>query len=383
MDLRFLDQASDMTPLLVRLYDSHKLYSLAKDKNPLARAELSSAVTELFRLNLSSRESELVADVLIELIRQAEKDLKEALSERLSILDNVPLRLVLQISNDEIDVARPMLKNSSVLGDMDLIYIIKSKTPEYWPAIASRKTLNEQVINILADTNDEDTAIALAENEDIALTRHAVEILSETAKSSDRLAQPLLRRSEITKDIADAIFEYVGEELKLYIKETYMTKNAEQQQALSETVEEIITEFKEENKTDGFGPTSSMMSAAARYRDKGILNLSLMLSTLRRGQIRAFIAQFATFTGFDVDLVTRLLEQRSGQGLAIVCKGHEISKSDFVSIYLLTNRMRVGASIMVDLSDMNQAVVYYERVTPELARQIIETSISDLTSDDD
>ena len=103
MDLSFLDKSSSVTPLLVRLYDSHKLYSLAKDKKPLARAELTSAVSELLEMDLSPREGELIADVLIELMRQAEKDLCQALSEKLSVVDNVPLRLILQFSNDTID----------------------------------------------------------------------------------------------------------------------------------------------------------------------------------------------------------------------------------------------------------------------------------------
>src|SRR5688572_4950053 len=119
MDLSFLDKSSGVTPLLVRLYDSHKLYRLAKDRKPFARAELTSTVSALLDVALSARETELVADVLIALMRQAEKDLRQALAEKLSILDQVPLRLVLQIANDEIDVAAPVLRNSPILGDLD------------------------------------------------------------------------------------------------------------------------------------------------------------------------------------------------------------------------------------------------------------------------
>src|SRR5262245_34641947 len=130
MDLSFLDKSSGVTPILVRLYDSHKLYGLAKDKKPMARAELTSAVSDLLDMDLSPRESELIADVLIALMRQAEKDLRLALAERLSVSDKAPLRLILQISNDDIDIAAPVLRNSNVLGDLDLIYIIKSKSAE-------------------------------------------------------------------------------------------------------------------------------------------------------------------------------------------------------------------------------------------------------------
>ena len=84
MDLSSFDKSPHMTPLLVRLYDSHKLYGLVKDNKPLARAELTRAVTDLFETKLTAREQELLADVLIGLMRQAEKDLRQALSEKLA-----------------------------------------------------------------------------------------------------------------------------------------------------------------------------------------------------------------------------------------------------------------------------------------------------------
>ena len=108
-------------PMLVKLHDSHKLYSLAQDKQPLAQSELSTAMAELLDMQTTPREEELIADVLIGLMRQAEIDLREALSEKLSIMENVPLRLALHIANDEISVAKPVLKNSIALGDLDLI----------------------------------------------------------------------------------------------------------------------------------------------------------------------------------------------------------------------------------------------------------------------
>jgi hypothetical protein len=47
MDSRLFEKSPKVAPLLVRLYDSHKLYELATDDTPLARAELTSAVADL------------------------------------------------------------------------------------------------------------------------------------------------------------------------------------------------------------------------------------------------------------------------------------------------------------------------------------------------
>ncbi len=373
MDLSFLDKSSNVTPLLVRLYDSQKLNGLAKDEKPLARAELISAVSELLEMELSPRESELIADVLIGLLRQAELDMREALAERLAVIDNVPLRLVLQLANDEIEVANPILSQSPVLGDLDLIYIIKSKGPAYWQAIARRQEMSNQVLNLLSDTRDLDTAIELTKNEDIVLTDHALGVLSDMAQNSDDLAQPLLRRDEVTTDVAKALYKYVGEELKTLIKTEYGVEEG----SIIDAVDEVIVELVEAGEAvSEFAPTFSMLKAAERYKEKGLLTLKLMLGALRRGQIQAFIAQFSKYTGLDSKTTLEVMSQSSGQGLAVACKAYDISKEDFVSIFLLTNRIR-NQGRMVDLTDMTKAINYYNRIKQEVARGIIENSLED------
>ena len=194
--MRAFDKSPEMTPLLVRLYESHKLYALVSDTQPEARAELTGLVAQLLRVELSGREQEILADVLIALLRQAERDLRQALSERLAVMDNVPLRLVLFLANDDIDIAAPMLRSSLVLSDLDLIYIIKSQGPAYWQAIAAREVLSAGVVDALADTRDAGTAVILAGNDRAVLTEYALQILSTMAQADENIARPLLSRPE-------------------------------------------------------------------------------------------------------------------------------------------------------------------------------------------
>ncbi len=369
MDLSFLDKSSGVTPLLVRLYDSQKLYGLAKDKKPLARAELTTAVSQLLEMQLSPRETELVADVLIALMRQAETDLRQALAERLSIMDNVPLRVILQIANDTIDIASPVLRNSPVLSDMDLIYIIKSKSAQYWQAIAARRSLSEHLVNLLADTRDFDTAMVLAENMNIKLNERAMTVLSDLAQGKDQLASPLLRRDEITNDIAASMYKLAGQGIRQYILDNFDVGT----DALIDTVDEVILEFMEVTEATNFVPTSSMVKNAERFKEKGLLTVNAMLQTLKRGQVQSFTAQFAEFTGMSISTVSDILNQPSGQGLAVACKAFNIAKTDFISIFLLTNRFR-NQGKMVDMKDMNRAIYYFDNIKMEVAQGIMENS---------
>ncbi len=368
MDLGFLDKSSKVMPMLVRLYDGHKLYALAKDKKPLARAELTTAIVELLGYSENPREEELIADVLIGLIRQAEKDLKEAISERLSVMEAVPLRLALHLANEEISIAEPVLKNSRTLGDMDLIYIIKAKTPEYWRAIAQRNRMSDQVINILTSLRDNPTAQVLVENNNIVLPVASVAVLAEMAERNELLARPLLSRSEVGADTASRLYRHVGQELKKFITQNYQITTG----AILDAVDDIVLEFSDIEASE-FTPTRAMMNAAQRHKEKGLLTINLMMGNLRRGQIQSFIAQLSIYTSLPASIVEEVLTQPSGKELAILCRAFDIIKPDFVTVYLLTNRVRQKGR-MVDTADISKAVAYYNRLSADVAMRVVKSS---------
>ncbi|HNQ92762.1 MAG TPA: hypothetical protein PKI93_07520 [Alphaproteobacteria bacterium] len=98
-----------VTPLLVGLYDAHRSYVKHDQHDDGFKEKLCAQMTDLLAVSTRISDKEMVTDLLVSLIKQSERDLKAALSERLSTLDNVPLRLLLQLVNDDISIARPVL----------------------------------------------------------------------------------------------------------------------------------------------------------------------------------------------------------------------------------------------------------------------------------
>ncbi len=349
-----------------RLGDVNKLYDLARDQTPESWAELSITVSSILEGEVSTREGELIADVLIKLVSQAENDLRCAVSEQVSKLDNAPLRLVLQLANDDIEVARKILKNSNILDDFDLMYIIKAKTSEYWQAIAERKILSDKVVDVLAETKDFPTALALVENENIRLTDNALVALSDIAQGSEVLATPLLRRDEVTSELAASLYEYVGVEIKKYISDNYEVNDE-----ISGIVDNAVTELSTPEMPMEFVPDYYMIVAANSFKEKGLLNMNLMVSALRRGHIKSFIAQFSVYTGISVDDIGHALLQNNAKNLAAIAKVHNIQKKDFVSIFMMTGKIW-NYGCVVDVRDIKAAVEFYNRITPEMAADILK-----------
>lgn len=369
MDMRLFEKSPQVAPLLVRLYDSHRLYGLAQDDSPLARAELTSAVVDLLQTDLGPREKELIADVLISLMRQAEQDLRLAIAERLAVVDSTPLRVVLHIANDEIEVATPMLRLSRVFSDLDLLYIIKGKGPEYWRAIAAREILSDEIMNVLADTKESRTLETLVTNRKLRLTPHTLIVIEQAAEKNESMARPLLMRPDVPEEIARKLYHHVGVDLKEYIRNYFGIID----DTVLNAVDDIIFEFsgqKAESEPREFIPRESVIKAAEALASSGRLNMQRMMETLQRGQMATFIAMFAQFSGISTDRVHDMLSATDGKILAVTCRALDLSKSDLSRIYMMTQRIRSRDRI-VDQSDLLHALAVYDRIQAREARKIL------------
>jgi hypothetical protein len=278
----------------------------------------------------------MASDILIALLRHAEKNLKEALAERFSVMENVPLRLILQFVNDDIDVAEPILKYSQALNDLDLLYIIQSRDAPFWQAIATREGLGENVIEALIDTKDAMTAEALIDNSSIALGEGVIR----------------------------TIYSYVSEGIRKRIEQNFGVLAVE----LEEQTDSVIGEFAAVPQFD-FMPTAAMTKAADLFLAQGRLSKTLLMNTLKRGQISSFIAQFSRYVGLPVAVIVPMLQQSNGQGLAIACRAAGIERNDFLLMFTFTRKIKGQG--YTTAGEVSSALAYYDRVTPDIAKRLM------------
>lgn len=347
-----------------------KLFDLARDKSASSRIELSSEIGSMLSVDVSVRESELIADVLIDLMRQAEIDLRIAIAEKLSTIENVPLRLVLQLTNDDIRVAEPVLRSSDALCEFDLMYIIKSRTAEYWRVIAQRKNLTDQVVGALVDTGDFDTALNLVENDGIILNEGALVALSNLAQGHDTLALPLLRRKEVERDLALALYAHVGQQVKEFITQHFNDGDAPAD--VQDAVDAVIEEFEGTSFNGGAVSDDDLYSTARAAKERGLLNLTSLMGALRRKQSRFFAIQLSVHTELPLKKIEQALNQPSGQLLALIAKGYGFQKQDFVSLYTLIVPMFNDGEV-TGTDGVKKAMAYYDKASCELSRQILNS----------
>lgn len=358
-----------VNPVLAKLYLSHGIRAEAMNDLPSAdRAGLCDDITYLIETADRATDREMATDILLSLLRNAEKHLKQAIAERLSVLDKAPLRLILEFINDDIEVAQPVLKNSVALNDLDLLYIIQLRDSPFWQAIAARQNLGENVVETLVDTKDVATAKTLVENSTIMFSDYALGKIAKLANDTDLLNDCLINRTQSARgEFARKIYAYAGEALKELIAEKCGTVSKE----VSRKLDEVLMEFNEPTPSN-LMPSPSMLKAAELFMEQGKINKTLMLNTLKRGQIASFIALFAKSTQLPVAIVIAMLQQKSGRSLAIACKGNDLDKNEFFMIFNFTRKI-MGEDYLPK-AQVSSALVYYDRITPDVAKRLMNRS---------
>jgi len=359
--------AGMINPVLAQLYHQHgingdRLLSL----NNFERAGLCDEIIELMDKSFRPSDFEMATDILLSLLRHAEHNLKEALSERLSVMDNAPLRLILQFINEDIEISKPILMHSKALNDLDLIYIIQSKDSSFWKAIAQREDLGENVVETLVDTKDIGIASILVENRTAQFSDYSLEKITELANNDNALTDILIKRLHQSEgEFARKIYAYAGEALKQALSNSATEVPVE----ITDLLNEVIGEFADETQNN-FVPNLSVLKAADLFLEQGKLNITLMMNTLRRGQMSSFMAQFSRFSGMPIAVVVAMLQQRNGQGLSIAAKANGISRQDFMMMYNFTRKI-LGENY-VSSNDLTTALAYYDRVTPDVAKRLMK-----------
>ncbi|MFZ0693631.1 MAG: DUF2336 domain-containing protein [Alphaproteobacteria bacterium] len=344
--------------------DVRQLLALAHDKSVDSRRALLQNISDLFMDNdgrLSERERALMAGIVTQLIHDVEMSVRKELAERLATQPNAPRELIVTLANDAIEIAHPILRQSGVLNDADLIDIVKGRTQEHRLAVAMRSELSFEVSQALIDSGSQDVIETLINNHDAELSRRAMDYLVSESQRVDRFQQPLLRRPDLPVELAHRMFWWVSAALREYVLNNYKTDPT--------TVDNLIHEVTSKVKTRSEADRSTYNEAefiVSEIANKGQLDERFLLQCLRRGRIAAFTAALARMAGIDLSLARHIVFDPGGEGLAVLCKACGIDRSVFSSVFLLTREARDG-SRMTDPSQLNAMVKIYDNLSQKEA----------------
>ena len=344
------------------------LLDLARDKSVAARTRLVQIVGDLFfntEIVLSDRERALMQDILRQLIHDAEMTVRRLLAERMAPESDAPPELLSTLANDEIEVAYPILTQSMVLQDIELIEIVEHRTLQHQLAIANRRALSENVSDALAGTGHVDVVKTLLENHGAEISQTTMAFLVDESERVDAYQNPLLRRQELTPQLAQRMYWWVSAALREYIVENFDVDPTEIEQSIQSTVQQLLDAEQKKAAEPGKGE-----ELARQLNETDSISVKLMTDSLRQGEVALFEDLFAELTSLAPDIVRHLVYQPGGQPLAIACRSLPVAKADFATIFLLSRSARPGDKV-VDPNELTNVMNFYDSISVENARKVL------------
>ncbi|HET6159329.1 MAG TPA: DUF2336 domain-containing protein [Dongiaceae bacterium] len=348
-----------------------QLLQLAREKSEQARSHLFEVMGDLFQEQaavLSAQERALMVDILEKLVREVSHDIRLKLSHRLADQPGIPRELAVLLANDEIDIASPILMRSRALQDTDLIEIVHHRSRQHILAVAMRRDLSMSVSDVLVETGHSDVIMALLKNQEAHISETTLAYIIDQSKQIDEFQEPLVHRRDLPRELAIKMCYWVSAAIRKFVIDKFQLDANELDDTIQPILHEQVSTVEAESRPAEALTPAEEAARAIKASDK--LTARLMIQTLRRGEIPMFEAMFAQAAELRLGLISRLLYEVGGNGVAVVARALRLTREEFATIYLLTRRARPGLG--GGAVDLGRALGFYDKVNTEAAMKVLE-----------
>lgn len=343
-----------------------ELVALAQDRAGRARAVIVRRLTDIALLpegQLSPQERRIVDQMLAGLMGHIELDLRIRMAERLARSAEAPPQAVLALAQDVIEVARPLIVASSVLGDTDLIDIVARCGRDHWNAIATRAGLSSTVTDALIGTGEPETALILADNHGARLSAQGYARLVRMSEREPQLQEPLLARPDMTPVLAHTMFWWVSSRLRLGIVGKFSADRRLLREALDDAIGEGLKAF------SGDAEVMRALGFVAPVRRFGPSVGEELVATARGGDLREVVRKLCMLSGIRPPLAARIVADRGGEALAVTAKALGLTRKEFLTLALLIDRERDGAPR--DPGEVDRLTALFDQAATERADVVL------------
>lgn len=343
---------------------------MALDRSVKGREALARTIGHLFseeEVALSELERALMTDILGKLISDVEQLVRQALSEELAATKTVPHELILMLANDDIEVARPILMNSDILKDQDLVDIIKSRTHQHQLSIALRNELSSEVSDALINTGKKDVIKTLLENKNASISELTLEYLADQSRRIDDFQEPLINRDDLPIHLAERMYWWVSAALRSHILKNFPVDIQDIDNKIQSGVHKLVDQ-------DRIKPTPHAPSTklAQKLKQNNLLTVESLVQSLRQGEVELFESMFCEMSGFRPGGLRKALYETKGEGIAILCLAMGIPKQTFATIFLLSRKGNPRGQT-TDPRDLSRAMLIYDKVNKDDAQLITDS----------
>jgi len=307
------------------------LIELAREQSSEKRRELLRQVTDAFMAASeprSEREAELFDEIVGVVASDMETQVRAELANKIANSKLSVRRTARRLAFDAIEVGRPIIERSTALTQSDLVEVVENTSQDHLMAVTRRPDIGETVSSALVAKGSDTVVASLLGNDTARISRETFERVVDRSSNSPILHAPLVRRRQVPLDLLNAVYVRVSESLRREIIGKFQGASAEELEAAIEASREhLATEY---------GALPRDYQLAKEYVDdlqkRSMLQPPSLVVMLREHKTTSFTIAFARLSGVTYDLVSRLVEARDLDGLALLSRAGGFHRDVFVNL---------------------------------------------------
>jgi uncharacterized protein (DUF2336 family) len=335
---------------------------LESDASPDARAMIAAKfATQYDRLN-RSRIQQLADDMLRLFARDASRTVRQRFAEAIKTSRRLDPAVALDLANDEIDIATPILEASPVLSDADLQRVILKNPEAYSLVIAGRPALGQATTDFLIEKKGTTRVVCrLLDNAEASLSDDALNWMFEWGKTDPEVSTRLKRRPDLPFEVTQKHVKALGEELNWQAVILNSMSRAEAALLMGQMTGSGRPQLMRSGRR-----LSQTLEHLQNRRQAGTLTPITIIGFLRDRSIDLVEVALAVLAAVDVRRVRNLLYGSDKRGLVALCLRTGFTTSEYLAF-----RMVLG---MIEISAANQApAITYDVSTARYAKAQFET----------
>jgi uncharacterized protein (DUF2336 family) len=331
----------------------------------IQRTEMLSRVTDLF-LAGASRYSDVQInvfdEVIAKLVHTIEAKARGRLATRLAASAHAPVGVIRMLaSDDDIEVARPVLRDSERLPESDLIANARSKGQPHLLAISERKSLSEAVTGVLLTRGDRQVAHSVARNSGARFSDAGFRVLVKRSAGDEALAMHVGAR----RDLPRQHFLSLLQQASAAVRTRLAVENPHAAAAVQNVLTEVVGGIQSETRkvSDVYAQAREEVMALRRT---GRLGEGEVYRFAREGRFEQAAVALSLLCNIEIEAVEQGLQDRDHDLTLILARVAGFSSTGAKALLLLKTADRG-----ISTQDLDVALRTYEKLQAETAQRVL------------
>ena len=289
---------------------------------------------------LTPQERHMAGDVLVELLRTADMDIRKSVAKRLVMLNEAPRTILVMLAKDEIEIARHVLENSKSLTDSDLIQISQKVSGAHRAVIAKRRHVSDAVVDAMVQFLEEDVVEALLKNKNAHFSETAIQRILTVSRSHQPYVGLLVKRDELRPSHGLTMFWWATTANRKKILHRF----AVTRKVLQESCGDLFPKAAADGWSDA-GVRKALQFIERRQRNRAAIErseyegLEAAIETAEvQGLTRQLTEEISYMAGIKPATGAQILTDKGGEGIAILCKAPGLKREYIEKIWRALKR---------------------------------------------